>query len=148
MSPVQQSSKDGSIPTNIREDAAVRATLTLGYGCPTDPNACTRVVGSITTSARASLGAGAAALASHLTVTLSSTVAIVGVITVTVTSANGNILVPTNAWHVTDLSPGANKILNIPFTFVPLTGQGLLTITTAYGNVSGSMPQMQINIRA
>lgn len=116
----------------------------MDYRCPTDPNACTIGVGTLTANASASLSAGPAEVGCHLTVVLSTTVAIDGTITVTVTPGNANVVIPTSVWSVNGLQPGSNKTLTIPFTFVPVSGLGLINIYVAYGMFSDHIPQMNV----
>lgn len=146
-----------TIQTRAEENAAIKVTkesvvsrgqVSLGYGCPDDPDKCTIAVANILAVASASLTGGGAAVASQVVVRLSSMVAVAGAITVTMTSPNSNIVIAAGngTRTVNGLQPNVPAAVTLPFTFVPATGTGLLNIAVAYGNLSANIPQMTITI--
>lgn len=144
--PREQASAEAKVHINVERGVSAGVQATITYGCPGDPDQCTLLLNTITATAQAQLSAGTRSLVGcDVKVTVRTSAATSGNITVTAMAANSNISVPNSTQTIGSLPANGSQIVTIPFSFLGAVGAtGKLNISIAYGGTTKTMPTMEI----
>lgn len=155
MTPTTEPRVDAQESVKIRvtkEAVTARTIVSLGYGCPDDPQKCTVAVATLSAVASAALGTTGPSLltACHVTIVLASALGAPQDIIVNMTGDSNVGIDPANRSRtVHGLTPGGTKSLTLPFNILNALLAGHIDLSIVYNStprVTGNIPTMTVTL--